>query len=234
MKIAVINFSGNVGKSITAQHLLRPRMENAKVISVESINADDGTQDETMRGKQFGKLQEMLLVTSESTVVDIGASNVEDLMGLMQTYEGSHEDFDYFVIPTVPRNKQMHDTISTIEGLSELGVPASKIRLIFNMMEIDEDPEQVFSGLYKYYKDTKKFTLRPGAILTVNEIYGKLKGLEQGLTEILNDQTDYKEQIKTAKDAEEKQFYAQMIGIKRLAAGVVKEHDACFKALFGK
>ncbi len=39
MKIAVINFSGNVGKSTVARHLLMPRVEGADLISVESLNA---------------------------------------------------------------------------------------------------------------------------------------------------------------------------------------------------
>ena len=41
MKIAVINFSGNVGKTTVARHLLAPRIPGAEVIAVESLNADD-------------------------------------------------------------------------------------------------------------------------------------------------------------------------------------------------
>mgnify|MGYP003603473134 CR=1 FL=1 len=46
------------------------------------------------------------LQTVSSVVVDIGASNVEELMAQMQRYRGSHEDFDAFVVPTVPALKQ--------------------------------------------------------------------------------------------------------------------------------
>ena len=41
MKIAVINFSGNVGKSTVARHLLLPRIAGAELIAVESINSDE-------------------------------------------------------------------------------------------------------------------------------------------------------------------------------------------------
>ena len=34
MKVSVINFSGNVGKSTVARHLLSPRLNNATVIPV--------------------------------------------------------------------------------------------------------------------------------------------------------------------------------------------------------
>lgn len=230
MKVAVINFSGNVGKSTVARHLLAPRMNGATVVPVESINSD-GTQDEAIKGKQFGELQEALMLLDDA-VVDVGASNVEDFVNLMKQYKGSHEDFDYFVIPTVPKNKQMRDTISTIDALADIGVPAKKIRLVFNMLEIDDVPERVFAGLFEYHTASKSFTLRPDAVIHVNDIYGKLKGAEQGIKDILNDPTDYKEKIKTAKDSEEKLHFAQMVGIKRLAAGVTEELDAVFKTLF--
>jgi len=96
MKIAVINFSGNVGKSTVARHLLLPRIPGAELIAIESLNADEG-QGQSLRGRQFGELQEYLQTVS-SVVVDIGASNVEELMGQMQRYRGSHEDFDEFVV----------------------------------------------------------------------------------------------------------------------------------------
>ena len=229
MKVAVINFSGNVGKSTVALHLLAPRLNNAEVIPVESINSD-GTDETAIRGKQFGELQEYLQ-TLDDAVIDIGASNVEDFVKLMKQYKGSHEDFDFFVVPTVPATKQQRDTISTVEALANLGVPAKKIRLLFNMVDLEESPERIFSGLFEYQRESKSFTLKPEAVIHVNDIYGKLKGSKTGIREILADETDYKERIKTAKDADEKLHFAQMLSIKRLAAGVSEELDAVFKAL---
>jgi len=230
MKVAVINFSGNVGKSTVARHLLAPRMNQATVIPVESINSD-GTQDEAIKGRQFGELQEALALLDDA-VVDVGASNVEDFVNLMRQYQGSHEDYDFFVVPTVPKSKQQRDTISTIDALSDIGIPAKKIRLGFNMVEMDESPERLFSGLFEYQASAKSFVLKPDAVVRVNDIYGKLKGAEQGIGDILNDPTDFKEKIKTAKDNDEKLHFAQLLAVKRLAAGVAQEHDAVFKTLF--
>lgn len=36
---------------------------------------------------------------------------------LMSQYAGSHEDYDYYIIPTVSQKKQLTDTISTIKTL---------------------------------------------------------------------------------------------------------------------
>ena len=68
-------------------------------------------------------------------VVDVGASNVEDLLALMRRYSGSHEDFDGFVIPTVPARKQQQDTTATLAELARIGVPATRMRLVFNQVE---------------------------------------------------------------------------------------------------
>ena len=71
MKLAVINFSGNVGKSTIARHLLAPRLPSARVIAIESINADEG-QAQSMRGFQFGELQEYLQSVDDVVVAFLG------------------------------------------------------------------------------------------------------------------------------------------------------------------
>ena len=181
--------------------------------------------------KRFHELQEYLQ-TIDDAVIDIGASNVEDFVKLMKQYHGSHEDFDFFVVPTVPAKKQQRDTISTIDALAALGVPAKKIRMVFNMVDVEENPERIFDGLIEYQKAEKKFTLKTEALIHINDIYSKLKDSSTSIADILADQTDYKEKIKTAKDADEKLQFAQMVSVKRLAVGVTAELDAVFKALF--
>lgn len=229
MKVAVINFSGNVGKSTIARHLLVPRLRNAQLIPIESINSD-GSEDEAIRGKQFGQLQEALALLDDA-VVDVGASNVEDFIHLMTQYKGSHEDFDFFVVPTVSKAKQQRDTISTIEALADIGIPSKKIRLVFNMVEMDEQVEQVFGGLFDYHASAKRFTLKSDAVIHVNDIYGKLGTGQKSISDVLADPTDFKEQIKLAKDDQEKLRFAQLLSVKRLATGVSEELDAVFKAL---
>eukprot|EP01031_Cornospumella_fuschlensis_P001068 gene1068-1342_t len=148
MKVAVTSYSGNVGKTTISRHCLLPRIKGAELISVESINADEG-QGQALRGRQFAELQEYLQ-TVDDVVVDIGASNVEELLSLMRRYRGSHEDFDYFVVPTVPALKQQQDTIATLVELSNLGVPADKVRLVFNMVDDEVPAAQAFDTVLAF------------------------------------------------------------------------------------
>jgi hypothetical protein len=229
MKLAVINFSGNVGKSTVARHVLAPRIPGCQVVSVESINADDG-EPLTIRGRQFAQLQEYLQ-TVPDLVVDIGASNVEDLLALMQRYRGSHQDFDGFVVPTVPARKQQQDTAATLSELARLGVPGTRMRLVFNQVEDDSPIEQVFETLLAYCRVSGVVQPRTAACMRQNEVYPRIRGIGQSLIELAADSTDYKARIAKTTSASEKLALAQKLATQRLARGVVPELDACFAAL---
>jgi len=229
MKIAVINFSGNVGKSTVARHLLLPRIEGAELVAIESVNADDG-KGPSMRGRQFGELQEYLQ-TVDSAVVDIGASNVEELLGLMQRYRGSHADFDYFVVPTVQAFKQQQDTIATLVELARLGIPSSRVKLVFNMVEYGADVESAFDIVMGFVTAHPVAQANAACCLGMNEIYARTKGKDSDLAALARDDTDYKALIAKARDTAEKLALAQKLATHRLASGVVPELDACFAAL---
>jgi hypothetical protein len=229
MKYAVINFSGNVGKSMVARHLLWPRLKEAELISVESINADE-TDSEKIRGKQFGALQEQLLQI-DSAVIDVGSSNVEDFVRLMRQYQGSHEDVDVFVVPVVKDAKQVKDTIATIEVLAAMGVPPKKIRVVFNKLESDETVEDTFYPLLAYHEDKKTFTLRPKAAIQFSELYQRLRTLRTTVQELVADKTDWKAKLREAKTEPDKMQAVGMITAKRLAASAQDNLDAVFAAI---
>lgn len=234
MKVAVINFSGNVGKTTIAAHLLKPRMGDAPVFSVESLNIDasaEGIDVEKMRGKRFGDLQEQLMVL-DSAIIDVGASNVEEFMKLMQQYEGSHEEFDYFIVPVVKEKKQQADTVNTIRSLAKIGVPRTKIRLVFNMVEVDDTVDDEFAALFGLAETEKSFKLNPKAVIYANEIFEKLKTVGKSLGEVTTDPQDYRAKLREAKSDEEKEFCTRMVLLKRLAVTANKNLDDVFKSAF--
>lgn len=232
MKIAVINFSGNVGKTTISRHLLMPRIEGAELIAIESINADEGHQGQSLRGRQFGELQEYMQ-TVDNVVVDIGASNVEDLMALMRRYRGSHEDFDYFVIPTVAALKQQQDTMATLAELARSGIPPSRLKVVFNMVDDEVEVDEAFELLLAFLVEHPVASVSTACRLGANEIYGRVKGMGAAvsLAELARDTTDYKSLIVKTSNVAEKLALAQALATRRLACGVVPELDACFSAL---
>ena len=228
MKLAVINFSGNVGKTTVARHLLAPRIPGCQVVAVESINADDG-QSVTIRGRQFAQLQEFLQ-SVENVVIDIGASNVEELLKLMRRYRDSQEDFDGFILPTVPARKQQQDTAATLAELARIGVPPERLRLVFNQVDDDSPIDRTFDTLLAYCASSG--VVRPhAAVISFNEVYALVRGTGQSLAELAADRTDYKAEIAKAGTQTEKLALAQRLATQRLARGVIPELDACFAAL---
>lgn len=229
MKLAVINFSGNVGKSTVTRHLLAPRLPGARVIAVESINADEG-QEQSLRGFQFGELQEYLQAVDD-VVVDIGASNVEELMRLMHRYRESHEEFDCFIVPTVPPPKQQQDTIATLADLHAVGVRPDRIQIVFNMVDDREPLERSFHILLSFLEQKPIALANTDCRVGVNEVYARVSGMGADLVQIARDETDYKRLIARAGDRQEKMALGQRLATRRLARGVVPELDACFAAL---
>ncbi len=236
MNIAVINFSGNVGKSTIARHLLAPRMRDAKVIAIESINVDDSAKedDEKLRGRQFGELQARLL-SGDNLVVDVGASNVEAFIALMSEFDGSHEDFDLFVVPVVRAEKQQRDTISTLDSLSEMGIPAQKIVVVFNQIDrVDGFSKDQFMAIFNFHEKTGCFRLHPEAYLHQSDVYEYSIEARRSISEILADTTDYKEGITLTPSAEEKKRLLSLLAFQRLSGRVKAELDNVFEIVAGK
>lgn len=229
MRLAVINFSGNVGKTTVARHLLLPRMPGSSLVAVETIN-DDQEDHASLRGNQFGDLQDFVQ-TVDSVVIDIGASNVEQLLALMERYAGSHEDFDFFIVPTVPAFKQQRDTIATLTELRRLGVPAERLRVVFNMVDKTEDFDRVFEPLLAFSRHSGIDGADGACRIGLNEVYELVKRSPVDLHVLAGDGTDYKALIAQADNTSEKLVHARRLAARRLARGVVPELDACFAAL---
>lgn len=234
MKVAVLNFSGNVGKTTVAGHLLKPRLGDAPIYSIESINtgADaDGLDVEKMRGKKFGELVDELMPL-DTAIVDVGASNVEDFLKLMQQFDGSHEEFDFFVVPVVKEKKVQADTVNTIRALQKIGIDKKRIRLVFNKVEVDEAVADEFAALFGLAEAEKSFVVKPEATIYANEVFERLKAVGKSLGDITADETDYRARLRQAADEDEKELCVRMVALKRLAVTANKNLDDVFKALF--
>lgn len=234
MKVAVINFSGNVGKSTVAAHLLKPRLGDAPIFSIESINLDasaDGVTVEKIRGKRFVDLQKQLIALDHA-VIDVGASNVEEFLRLMEQYEGSHSDFDYFVVPAVKEKKQIADTINTIHALTRIGIQKPKIRVLLNKVDAEEDVRPDFASLFGLAVLNDSFIINPAAVIYSNDVFEEIKTIGKSLSDVTNDATDYRAKVRETNDPDEKDFFITMVGIKRLAITANRNLDAAYAALF--
>lgn len=234
MKVAIVNLSGNVGKTTLAAHLLAPRIKG-KIHAVETVNetaTEMGLEVEKGRAEKFVRLFKELLASQEA-IVDVGASSAEDFLAQMVKVEGSHEEFDFFVVPTIPSGKVMRDTVRTLQLLEEIGVPPERIRVIFNKVQTDDVKEE-FAPIFGYAR-SKGIKVKPEAAIEENEVFDLLSAKKTSIHAVLQDQTDYRKQLKEmGPDADRKQtsHAIDMHALKALSRGVQRQFDRAYDALF--
>jgi len=181
---------------------LLPRIRGAELIAVESLNADEG-QAQALRGRQFGELQEYLQ-TIDSAVVDIGASNVEELLGLSSATAAATRTSTASSCRPVPPLKQQQDTIATLIELARLGVPASRLKLVFNMTEAGLAIEHSFFLVLAFVAEQRSRWRIRRAASGRTRFYARIRGTGLDLATLARDDTDYKALIVKAPNAADK------------------------------
>ena len=236
MRIAVLNYSGNIGKTTIAAHMLSTRIPGARFFAVESINeaADTlGVDIEKLKGERFGELFRELLL-SHAAIVDIGASNVEAFLGQMTRYAGSELEFDLFIVPVTGDTKVQKETVNTILALQAAGVGADRIQVVFNRVESDVVEE--FPIVFGFHEVNQGFGLDARAAIPDNEVYDLLAERRMTLEAVASDKNDYRAMLRDpkAKDADKRAEWADLHTMKALAVGANSQLDLAFAAVMGR
>ena len=234
MKVVVINFSGNVGKSTIAAHMLAPRMGEPRIFSIESLNvdaADEGVDVERIRGTRFVDLVDEVM-REDSAIVDVGASNAEAFMKGMRALKGAHDEFDYFVVPTVSTTKQIGDTKNTIVALNEVGVRRNRIRVLFNRIEEEADLMRDFAVLFQAAEQERLCVAAREAAVEANEVFERLRTAGISLAQICADETPWRARFRDATTEDARSHAMSMLTLKRLSGSAKDNLDNAFGALF--
>ncbi|WP_029774735.1 StbB family protein [Pseudomonas avellanae] len=228
-----MNYTGTVGKTTIAANLLSPRMDGAPIYAIESINetAENlGLDVEKLRGNKFRELFKRLMLEDQA-IIDVGASNVEDFMANLESFEEAHDEIDYYVIPITSGTKEQKETVSMIGTLAAMGIPASKIRLVFNRVKRDVNTE--FSIIISYHDRTQLFWINPQCSIFETELFDALSVKRISLNALMADDTDYKAMLKDkSASIQDRELWSDMYGLKLLAKGVNRKLDVVFTELF--
>lgn len=177
MKIVVINFGGNIGKTTLSAYFLYPRLGQPKMIAVESINEtaeEKGLEVDLVRGDKFRDIYRDLIV-NESVIVDVGASNVEGFLEGLSSYEDGHDAVDLFLIPVTSGVKEQTESVKTALVLSRMGVEKENIRLVFN--RVKRSVEDEFAETLRHCSAHDVFMANPKCRIFENDIYVDLASL---------------------------------------------------------
>ena len=234
MKVAILNYCGTVGKTTLAAHLLKPRMIEAPIMAIESINDDVsnfGLESEKLKGDKYMQIYKRLLV-HDDCIIDVGASNVENFLDRMIKFEGSHEEIDVFIVPITPGQKEQRESVSTIASLLEIGITVDKIRVILN--RVQDEPRAEFVTVFGA-ANKLGFDLNENCSVYENEVYDLLNKRSKTIDSVLNDQTDYKAKLKKAitdEDDREINVCTDFIALKSLSSGAKRNLDIVFSEIF--
>ncbi|EEJ6876175.1 transcriptional regulator [Salmonella enterica subsp. houtenae] len=199
MKLAILNNSGNVGKSTIAQLLLLPRISESVLIRIESINDDGNPTGEKMTADDFDAAMNKVFEVDDA-IIDVGSSNIEKFYEKSSDeFAGSHIFIDYYLIPVTPEEKQQKDTVSTIITLLNMGVDEGKIKLIFNKVNKKKDFNQQFDTIL----NSCPVEIQNKPVIYNSELFNTLQ--KAGLTyeKVSQDTRDFDALIKASTDKKE-------------------------------
>ncbi|WP_076999132.1 StbB family protein [Variovorax sp. KK3] len=223
IKVAVLNYSGNVGKSTLARHLLQPRMGNCPITFVESIN--EGGDETNVKGKDFSTVMVDVLA-SDQAIVDIGSSNIEQVFSKVGRMGDVLDGFDYFLIPTVSKAKQQADTVKVIRELVSLAVPEEKLKLVLNFVDPEDDVDKMFHHVIQ----ASQALGIASAVVHESEGYAYLA--TRSVDECVAEGRDFRAEIAAAQTKQEKVELATAQVFSRIARGIQRELDEVFAKLF--
>jgi len=199
MIIAILNLSGNVGKSTIAVHCFAANRPGAKLISVESINSSDadtveGIDVEEVEASNFRHIFKQMMMADDA-ILDVGASNMVVFMSELKKYRSALKEVDLLLVPVVPQEKQQRDTIGTLEWLNDMGVDKKSIRVVFNQYENNGIPvEQAFDQITGFLKSEKypSSYFDTDAIILANEVFDRVKHTGKTVAQWAEDTTDWR------------------------------------------
>ncbi len=225
MKIAILNFSGNVGKTTVARDIFSYRLPDYSLISIESVN-DDGKEKILIRGEEGDKLLTEIIL-NDNLILDIGSSNLEAFFRSSTKEAELLDSIDKFIVPVTPEQKQQADTVKTLKYLVKQGVRESSIHVIFN---------QVIDDHMSNPKDIFKLILGGAKAISVNANLDNLifkhdlYNLGETLSEMINDE-DYRMQMEEAKASGEKEL-ARQFAQKYVRQKKIKKLNQTYQNIF--
>ncbi|MBQ9724358.1 MAG: hypothetical protein IJV56_03335 [Neisseriaceae bacterium] len=225
MKIAVLNYSGNVGKTTIARDLLKQNLTDYEIITIDTVNAD-GQETMLLKGEDDRQIYVELLV-QDNVILDIGSSNLEAYLKNSQKHRDLLNIVDKFIIPTTTDKKQQADSLKTVADLINFGVDKNKIFVLVNRVE--KEKEDLFSEIIAPYKQVKINIVK--TFIPRHELYD-IGGL---VSTRAADETDYRalmEEERKNGDMEKARDFANMFVLQQTAISMNEKYLQIFNEIF--
>lgn len=241
-RVLIINSSGNSTKTVTGRGFISNRMHKPTYYKVGYKNQDTKGEEIFVAAHNLADVHETLMM-SMSVIVEVEVSAFEETINQMRSMQGSHEDYDFILIPTINSSyKLIDDSIRTIEKLINIGVSPDRLRVLFNRAPTDYDFDVLTKKLEEF-----EIPYNLSAQVKNPEFYEKLDTLGIRYNDITKDKLSSDEkQLKqleaqsrisylltnTTFDAS-KAYFSEAVLAQKDALQYSKQHDEVFDMLFG-
>jgi len=141
-------------------------------------------------------------MTKDRVIVDVAISKYDAFVRMLAQYSGAHDLFDYYVLPVTPESVPQDRTLCTVSTLNGLGVPAEMIHVVFNNVKRGTDVCRAFARLFQA-RDAGSVacTLSREAVLYRHAVIDELYGVDQSLSDLLADTTNWTDWTLAARSA---------------------------------
>lgn len=238
MKILMIHNSGNVGKSLITREVFYQNFggDNKMVLEIESRNASSSSFSIQVKRIDFDKpsaLQDLTQygIIFDDYILDVGSSEIKEFLNAIEKSREILNEFDIIVIPTIKDQKIIPDTKKTMTIVRLLGYE-KKLQVLFNRITNPSTIEEDFESLFTWAKK-EKFNLNPNLyLLDYTESANDLIKEKQLSSELLNDETDYRELVikyHQEGDAENSRKASNKLLTQRIAKSLNTDAKALFQ-----
>lgn len=240
MKKVYVSLTGKAGKSSLVNALEFPRLPDATIIRLETINdsGNSGCKKELfLKGRELGRL-ETELARVEDAIIDVGASNVESFLLALNSQFESHLAFDYFIVPVLARASaqiEMGEAINTLQMLAKMEIEPERIKVIFNRLPKDSSVAEECKPLMMFHKKSPIFSLNLDAFVYETEAFSALGVLDKAYIDMLMDEKNYRQELNGIPQDREKERTEMVKWVR--AQGTVRmlerELSSAYHALYG-
>ncbi|MBS3951653.1 MAG: hypothetical protein KGZ88_01735 [Methylomicrobium sp.] len=230
MRVVILSGSGNVGKTVVAEHLLSLRLNGALLISFGGAHVTRNSGQWRHRDEVSAVFADLL--EHERCIVDVAGGATPSLLVGIHRFASIHESIDCFMIPVTSSTKVQIETIALLERLANSGVEANSIRILFNRVESNVADE--FGVLIGHINAHGGAVAHHQSALFENELFDILAEENLTIQQVLDDETDYKTLLREQREADAalREDWSNRYAIKCLTKHVKRNLDDCYAALF--
>lgn len=240
-RLLIINRSGNSTKTASG-NLIRNRMQNPKYYTVGHKYEEINDFEKLISANQIPTLHKAL-TWRKSVIVEVNVCGYERTINYMKDVKGYSKDYDAVLVPIINSSfKLIEDSIGTIDDLISVGMPAHKIRVLFNR---DPDSNESFEKMTDRL-DELKITYNLEAQVKNHICYEELRRYKElhdpelkynDITENTLDANEEEleklEKLRVGEEPEDsRKKLINLVSLQRKVLAYKQHHDEVFKALF--